>query len=245
MLQAALFELEDVLVETGGARRAALAEALAAEGVTLAPDALAACAAGRAPEDAVAAAVRALAPAVPALAALDATAQELVARRAERAFERSLAAGVTLAPGVGAALDALAGALRLGVVTRARRRDAHALLAAAGLEAHFACVVTTDDVRVPKPAPEGYRAALARLAARSAPRAIDAAQIVAFEDAAPGVAAARAAGLRVVRVASSAQRADACGAEGPPPTPDAWLAALAGLTPGSLAALLDLVPAPS
>ncbi|MDF1504477.1 HAD-IA family hydrolase, partial [Roseisolibacter sp. H3M3-2] len=153
----------------------------------------------------------------------------------------ALAAGVSLAPGVRATLGALGGTLRLGLVTRARRREVDGVLALAGLEAHFACVVTADDVRVPKPAPDGYRAALARLAARGG---VDPARTVAFEDAAAGVAAARGAGLRVVRVAplapppvaSSAQR------DAEAPTPDARLATLAGLTPGSLAVLLDLAP---
>jgi beta-phosphoglucomutase-like phosphatase (HAD superfamily) len=114
------------------------------------------------------------------------------------------------------------------------------VLALAGLEAHFACVVTADDVPAPKPAPDGYRLALARLARRggAAPAAT-----VAFEGDAAGVAAARAARVRVVQVehlASSAQRAaPRRGAT----APDARLATVAGLTPGSLAALLDLAPA--
>ena len=55
--------------------------------------------------------------------------------------------------------------------------------------------------------------------------------------------AARAAGLRTVRVASSAHRASDDDARGA--SPDARLATLAGLTPGSLAALLDLAPVPT
>ncbi|MDF1505736.1 hypothetical protein, partial [Roseisolibacter sp. H3M3-2] len=90
-LQAALFELENVLVETRAARAAALADAFGAEAGPLTSDALAALADGDA-DSVVAAAADALAP------ALDATARELVARRAELAGGRALAAGVSLAP---------------------------------------------------------------------------------------------------------------------------------------------------
>jgi HAD superfamily hydrolase (TIGR01509 family) len=246
MLQAALFELEGVLVDTHAARREALGRALADDGVFLAPDRFDAWCAGLPVDRAVDEALRRLAPENPAAAALDDTARELVARRAERAVSDRLAAGVSLAPGARAALDALGGALRLGLVTRARRRDVDGVLALAGLDGHFACVVTADDVRDAKPAPDGYRAALARLARRG----VDSpAAVVAFEDAAPGVAAARAAGVRIVRVSpadavdadAAVRRAEARLAD--VRTADARLSSLSGLTPRSLAALLDLAPA--
>lgn len=240
MLQAALFELEGVLVDTHAARRDALRRALADDGVTLTPAAYDAWCAGLPADDAAAVALSRLAATSDAARALDDTARELMARRAERAFASHLAAGATLAPGARAALDALAGALRLGLVTRARRREVDGVLALAGLEAHFACIVTADDVRSPRPAPDGHRLALARLAARGGATA---SATVAFEDDALGVAAARAAGLRTVRVASSAHRASDDDARGA--SPDARLATLAGLTPGSLAALLDLAPVPT
>ncbi|MGZ9194406.1 MAG: HAD family hydrolase [Gemmatirosa sp.] len=238
MLQAALFELEGVLVDTHAMRRDALRRALADEGVALTPGQYDAWCTGLSPDDAAAEAVRRLAPTTDAARALDDTARELVARRAERTFSTGLAADMTLTPGARAALDAMAGMLRLGLVTRARRREVDGVLALAGLEAHFACIVTADDVRVPRPAPDAHRLALARLAARggAAPAAT-----VAFENDALGVAAARAAGVRTVRVASSAHRTSE--ADGRGASPDAWIATLAGLTPSSLAALLDLAPA--
>jgi HAD superfamily hydrolase (TIGR01509 family) len=238
MLQAALFELEGVLVDTHAVRRDALRRALADDGVTLTPAQYDAWCAGLRPDDAAGVAVQLLAPASDAARALDDTAVELIARRAERGFATALAAGVTLTPGAREALDAMAGALRLGLVTRARRREVDGVLALAGLEAHFACVVTADDVRTPRPAPDAHRLALARLAARGG--ALPAAT-VAFEDDALGVAAARAAGLRTVRVASSAHDASQADARGA--LPEARLSTLVGLTPGSLAALLDLAPA--
>lgn len=237
MLEALLFELEGVLVETHGVRRDALRAALADDHVTLPPPVFDACCAGLPVDAAAAAAVACLAATDAAARALDDTAVELAARRAERHAAARLAAGATLRPGAREALDALAGALRLGLVTRAARRETEAMLALAGLDAHFACVVTADDVRAPKPAADAHRAALDRLARRRplAPRAV-----VAFEDAAPGVAAARAAGVRVVRIAApGGASADAAPDDGA----DGRLASLRGLTPGSLAALLDLAPA--
>jgi beta-phosphoglucomutase-like phosphatase (HAD superfamily) len=62
--------------------------------------------------------------------------------------------------------------------------------------------------------------------------------VVAFEDAQPGVDAARAAAVRVVLVAAAVHP--------DPPVADgaaARLSSIAGLTPRSLAALLDLAPA--
>jgi HAD superfamily hydrolase (TIGR01509 family) len=237
MLQAALFELEGVLVDTRAARREALRRALADDGVLLAPEQDVAWCAGLPTEPAVAEALRRLAPGSPTIAALDDTARELIARRADRDAAATLATGASLVPGARATLDALAGSLRLGLVTRAGRRETDALLALAGLEAHFACVVTADDVRSPKPSADGYRAALSRLARRGVdlPTAV-----VAFEDAPTGIAAARAAGVRVVRVTTSDAAGDTAGDD---VGGDARIAAVAGLTPRSLSALLDLAPA--
>jgi HAD superfamily hydrolase (TIGR01509 family) len=238
MLQAALFELEGVLVDTHAVRRDALRRALADDGVTLTSAQYDAWCAGLRPDDAAAVALQRLAPSSEAARALDDTALALVVLRAERAFTAGLAAGVTLMPGARDTLDALAGGLRLGLVTRLRRREVDGVLALAGLEAHFAGVVTGDDVRAPRPAPDAHRTALARLAARGG---AEPAATVAFEADALGVAAARAAGLRAVRVASSAHVTPEADARGAPP--DAWIATLAGLTPGALAALLDHAPA--
>jgi HAD superfamily hydrolase (TIGR01509 family) len=232
MLQAALFELEGVLVDTHATRREALCGALADDGVELAPDRFDAWCAGLPVELAVAAAVRRLAPEQPAAAALDDTARELVVLRAERSAVGRLAAGASLVPGVRATLDVLAGTLRLALVTRARRREVEAVLALSGLEAHFSSVVTADDARTPKPSPDAHRAALARLARHG----VTPSGAVGFEDAAPGVVAARAAGVRVVLVAPASEASPSDGF-------DARLPTIAGLTPRSLAALLDLAPA--
>lgn len=58
-----------------------------------------------------------------------------------------------------------------------------------------AVVVAADDIEHGKPDPEGFLLALARLPGR-----IEAAEVVALEDTAAGVAAAKAAGVRCVAV---------------------------------------------
>lgn len=81
------------------------------------------------------------------------------------------------------------------VVTSAGRALAQRRLAAAGLPLP-AVLVSSEDVVSGKPAPDGYRLAMERLGRR--PTAC-----LAFEDAPPGLQAARTAGLRVVALTTT------------------------------------------
>jgi HAD superfamily hydrolase (TIGR01509 family) len=101
---------------------------------------------------------------------------------------------------------ARAAGTRLVLVTSAPRALAAAFLAGAGLADAFAGIVSGEDGPV-KPDPAPYRAAL-RLAGAEPGRAL------VVEDAPAGVRAAGAAGLAVVGVAASAERADALRAAG-------------------------------
>jgi beta-phosphoglucomutase-like phosphatase (HAD superfamily) len=97
---------------------------------------------------------------------------------------------VVAAPGAQALLDALARlALPWAVVTSADVRLARARLGAAGIP-DPPLLVTVEDVRIGKPDPEGYLVAAARLG-------VDPARCLVVEDAGPGVAAGRAAGMTV------------------------------------------------
>lgn len=116
-----------------------------------------------------------------------------------------------------AAVTAIAGAVDLvatvpswAVVTSGRRELALARLRAAGLPVPDV-LVTADDVQHGKPHPEGYLAAAAGLG-------IDPADTIVVEDAAAGIAAARAAGVAAV-VGVGRTGLDA----------DAWTADLTGL----------------
>lgn len=215
-----LLEFEGVLVDTRAMRREALARALAEEG--LASDV-------RGREDAAGLPTRGAAAAAVARAgrAGDETLAELVTLRAERHFAALLGKGVSLAPGARELVGAAAGATRLGLVTRASRREVEFVLALAGFDAAFECVVAAEDVASPKPSPEGYRRALDRLARRRAVRPTDA---LALEDAAAGARAARAAGVPCVAVGPLAAH-EALEA-------DAAVPSLAGQSLSTLAALV-------
>jgi HAD superfamily hydrolase (TIGR01509 family) len=115
----------------------------------------------------------------------------------------------TIEPAVGARQlvgAARAAGVRVVLVTSAPRSFATAFLSGAGLVDSFAGVVSGEDGPV-KPDPSPYLAAL-RLVGTEPGRAL------VVEDAPAGVRAAVAAGLAVVGVAASAERADALRAAG-------------------------------
>ncbi|HEX5580841.1 MAG TPA: HAD family phosphatase [Gemmatimonadaceae bacterium] len=214
-----LFELEGVLAETGALRRDALRASLATEGIALPDDVFAERCAGLPTAAAVAAAVDAVG------ATLDDTGREIVALRAERHFTAAAGQGIVLVPGARELVEASAARARLGVVTRAGRDVARAIIALAGLEPYFQVVVTADDRAAPKPSPEPYRLALSRLG-RLRPAFPE--RTLALEDGAAGIQSASAAGIRCLAVGALPAHAalDACGA----------LPSLTGVTPSMLAA---------
>ncbi len=108
-------------------------------------------------------------------------------------------------PGADAAMRILAGR-RIGqvCVSNSNRRIVHANLAALGVAELVAGIVGLDDVAAGKPDPEPYRTGCVILG-------LPPARVIAVEDSATGVAAARAAGLFVVGFAGP----------GAPPPPDA------------------------
>ena len=85
--------------------------------------------------------------------------------------------------------------LTLGVVSSSPTVDVAPTLERAGLHDRFAFYVCGEHVRRHKPDPEPYELALTRLA--EVDSSIEPAEVVVFEDSRSGVAAARAAGLRV------------------------------------------------
>jgi sugar-phosphatase len=114
-------------------------------------------------------------------------------------FEIEDAASVTAIAG---AAELVAAVPRWAVVTSGTRELATARLRAAGLPIP-SVLVTAGDVQRGKPDPEGYVAAARRLG-------LDPRDTVVLEDAAAGIAAARAAGVRaVVGVGRSGLDADA------------------------------------
>jgi HAD superfamily hydrolase (TIGR01509 family) len=123
---------------------------------------------------------------------------DLAAMRAERAFSDALAArGVRLNDGARDFVREASAVARLVAVTRAKRSDASTLLRLGGIEEFFSIVITADDVSSGKPSAECIHVALERLARQ---RPIDASAVVALEDSAAGIRAARSAGVRCIAV---------------------------------------------
>lgn len=197
MADAVLLEWEGVLADTRAARRDALRQALAAEGVahTLSDDDEQLRGLG------VSAAVRTV---MRHMGCTDAALGDLLVVRAERAFGETLAAGVVLAPGAAEFIARLQARTRVAIVTRASRAETEQMLRMAALEDAVTTIVSADDVDGEAPTADGYRAALQRL---SRLRAVAPADAVAVVDAAPSIRAARAAGTRVLAVCALAHHA--------------------------------------
>ncbi|MFI0815614.1 HAD-IA family hydrolase [Streptomyces sp. NPDC021098] len=117
-------------------------------------------------------------------------------RRIDELEVEDVPGGVRLLPGT---LDLLAALPRerWAVVTSAGRALAEARLAEAGIRPGL--LITADDITRGKPDPEPFLLAAAKLGA-------DPARCVVFEDAPAGLAAARAAGMRTVALATTTGR---------------------------------------
>jgi HAD superfamily hydrolase (TIGR01509 family) len=127
---------------------------------------------------------------------------DLVQLRAARAFSTHVATrGLAMQPGARVLIEEAAATARLAAVTRASRAELDAMIRLAGLESAFTVTVCADDVLAPKPSAAGYNLALDRLGRR---RAVAPAAVLALEDDAAGIRAARAAGTRCVVVGAVA-----------------------------------------
>jgi HAD superfamily hydrolase (TIGR01509 family) len=105
----------------------------------------------------------------------------------------SLIAGEPMC-GIHGLLDALDRAgVPLAIASTAPRAWVHGAAERLGIHRRFRAIVTADDVERRKPAPDVYLEAVRRLRA-------DPARTIAIEDSAPGVASAKAAGLKTVAI---------------------------------------------
>jgi HAD superfamily hydrolase (TIGR01509 family) len=131
-----------------------------------------------------------------------------------------------LLPGAVDAVRALAGRWRLAVASSAPKSLIEVVLNASGLRPAFVAAVSSEEVRLGKPAPDVYLEATARLGVSPASGA-------AVEDSSNGLRSAAAAGLTVIAVPRPEY----------PPAPDALrlarvvLGSLTELTPGTIDAL--------
>jgi beta-phosphoglucomutase len=130
----------------------------------------------------------------------DALINELIAEKAVM-YERRAQTELRLFDAAADAVRAAATAGPVVVVSGALRAEIELGLAALGVRASVAHIVAAEDVLRCKPDPEGYLLALGWLRARG--HDVDAARCVAVEDSLAGIAAARAAGMKVIGVAQS------------------------------------------
>ncbi len=111
-----------------------------------------------------------------------------------------LRAGAVATPGLARLLAALTGAgVAIGLASSSSLAEIDVVVHALGLQPVLAAVASADEVARPKPAPDVYRLAVSRLGTRPG-------QVVAIEDSATGMAAARAAGLVCVGVRTPVTR---------------------------------------
>ncbi|MEV4183811.1 HAD family phosphatase [Streptosporangium canum] len=123
----------------------------------------------------------------------DEVSAEAVGARLTDAFAERIAGGVTPLPGAIRLLDDLGAAgVPVALVSASPRRIVDMVLRTVGAE-RFRLVVAAEDTERGKPLPDPYLRAAAALG-------VDPAECVAVEDSPTGLAAARAAGCRVVAV---------------------------------------------
>jgi HAD superfamily hydrolase (TIGR01509 family) len=112
-------------------------------------------------------------------------------------YERAIRSEMRLVPGVVEFVEAAALAgHQLAIVSGALRREIALVLERAGLAPHFAEIVAAEDVTACKPDPQGFNRAREALG-------LSARGCVVIEDSLPGLAAARAAGLRCAMLCTS------------------------------------------
>jgi beta-phosphoglucomutase len=130
---------------------------------------------------------------------------ELSAAKTRRALEL-ISANRPVVAGCEELVRTLAGRYRVGLASSASRESVSWFLQTTGLENVFGVVLTGNDVKEAKPSPEIYLRAIA---------ALGASEWLVVEDAAAGVLAGRAAGARVwaVLTSSGEEELRAAGAE--------------------------------
>lgn len=119
---------------------------------------------------------------------------EVIRERIDR-YRAAVSDGSTIEPWTREALRYAAERVPVGIVSGAARDEIEPVVRAAGVEELVRFVVPAEDVERGKPEPDGYVRALELLGDGLAP-----ADVVVFEDTEAGVAAAKAAGMRVVAV---------------------------------------------
>lgn len=120
--------------------------------------------------------------------------------RKSRIFE-ALMPQVPFFPGARELVRELGREVPLAIASGALSSEIESLLEAGGVRDAFSAVVGADQVSQGKPHPEPYLTAMARVAGRAPDLRPE--ECLVFEDSMPGIAAALAAGMKVVAVTNS------------------------------------------
>jgi beta-phosphoglucomutase len=119
-------------------------------------------------------------------------------------YQATIAQRQVLFAGAAAFVRRCAARFPLAMVTGALRAEAELILRRAQLQDLFAAIVAAEEVEHGKPAPDGFNAALERLAEVIRPRpALVPEQCMVVEDTPAGIEAARRAGMHVLAVAQT------------------------------------------
>jgi HAD superfamily hydrolase (TIGR01509 family) len=136
---------------------------------------------------------------------------ELVARKGVK-LQAMLSAGSVLFPGAIDFVRAAAGAVPIAIASGALRHEIDEVIEAAGVQDLFAAIVASGDTPESKPSPAPYRLAFERLQ-QATGATLDPQRCVAIEDSRWGLESARGAGLRCVGVTNSYPADELTGAE--------------------------------
>jgi beta-phosphoglucomutase len=135
---------------------------------------------------------------------------DLIARKAE-VLRHVLSNTRPMYPGVAELLRAWSAAVPLAIASGALRSEIELVLGVAGVASAVRAIVSADDVRHGKPAPDPYIKALDLLAPHIP--GFEPSRTVAIEDSRWGILSAREAGMRTVAVTTSFSREELEGAD--------------------------------
>ena len=199
MIQAVLFDFNGVIVDDEPLHKKAYAEALQAEGITQTDDEYYASLGMDDMTFVRAAFARA------GIELSDERARAVIEREA-RLHRELLGDVMPLFPGVVTFIKALARSFPLGVVSMADRREIDYVLERSALTGAFSVIVSAENVTACKPDPACYNCALGFLNQKRSEAHVlplQPAECLVIEDSPPGIASARAAGMRTLGVTNT------------------------------------------